>query len=90
MNWNCTSYLFVSASVRHRTYINQTSPDTVDATLRLQTGYTGSQGHKSNSVDRVLEEDEAAQVAGNIADECSAECDHADGQDEGAVAAVEP
>ena len=62
----------------------------VDATFRLQTGYTGSQGHECNGVDRVLEEDEAAQVAGDIADECRAEGNHADGQDEGAVTAVEP
>ena len=58
--------------------------------LRTATGYARSERHEGNGVDRVLEEDEAAQVAGDIADEGRAEGDHADGQGERPVTPVEP
>ena len=54
------------------------------------TRYARAQRHEGNGVDRVLEEDEAAEVAGDIADERRDEGDHGDGQDEGPVAPVEP
>ena len=59
-------------------------------TIRQTTGYACSKRYKSDRVDRVLEEDETAQMASDIADQRCAEGDHADGQDEGPVASVEP
>ena len=54
------------------------------------TRYARAQCHEGEGVDRVLEEDEAAQVAGDIADERRDEGNHGNGQYKGPVAPVEP
>ena len=54
------------------------------------TRYARAQCHKGEGVDRVLQEYEAAQVTGDIADERRDEGNHGNGQNKGPVAPVEP
>ena len=52
---------------------------------RLQTRDTSSQCDEGNSIDGILQVDEAAQMTGDITNNSSAHPDHADGNDEGWV-----
>ena len=52
----------------------------------LPTRHTGAKGNKGDSVDRILKVNEATQVAGNIANDSSADTNHADGDKEAGIA----
>ena len=52
----------------------------------LQTRNTSAQCHKGNSIDRILKEDEAAQMTGDITNDSSTDSNHGDGNDEAGVA----
>ena len=54
----------------------------------LSTRNAGSQSNEGDRVDAVLEVDEAAEMAGNVADHGGAGADHEDGNDKGGVAIV--
>ena len=54
----------------------------------LSTRNAGSQSNEGDRVDAVLEVDEAAEMAGNVADHGGAGADHEDGNDKGGVSIV--
>ena len=53
------------------------------------TRHWGSEGYKCNSINRVLQEDEAAEMAGNISDQGGTGTNHGNGDDEGNVAPID-
>ena len=53
--------------------------------IHCSTRHAGPKSHERNRVDSVLEVDEAAQMAGDIADDSGAGSDEADGNDKGRV-----
>ena len=54
--------------------------------LYSQTRDTSSQCHEGNSIDRILQVDEAAQMTGDITNNSSTDSNHGDGNDEAGVA----
>ena len=52
------------------------------------TRHWGSEGYKRDSINRVLQEDEAAEMAGNISNHSGTATNHGNGDDEGRVATI--
>ena len=48
-----------------------------------------AESYKRDSINRILQEDEAAEMASNVADDSGAHANHEDGDDEGDVPVVE-
>ena len=53
------------------------------------TRHWGSEGYKCNSINRVLQEDEAAEMAGNISDQSGTATNHGNGDHERNVAPID-